>query len=203
MASMPEYGDFPFLPQVNEDSIVADQAKFTRKSFPRNDPSVQMHCPPWWGVYVGGYGGLNSLSGDSYEGAVGSYLFVCCSTGSADVRLYASHEQFAVALHQFMRRVEAEHYKVHVLYCDTFSVNISEDVCYGFECVLQPVSAGTPQEMAFAGSMARVIKRMSTAMLAGAPHLPPDSWACADKYAVYLHDFLPSKTRGGHCPFVC
>ena len=46
MASLPEYGDFPMLPHINEDNVVADQAKFTRKSFPRNDPSVQMNCPP-------------------------------------------------------------------------------------------------------------------------------------------------------------
>jgi len=205
MASMPEYGDFPHLPYLNEDDLVKDQAKFSRKSFPRNDSSTTMDCPPWWRVYIDGYGGQNSLGGESYEGAVGSYLFVCCSTGSADLRLYASHEQFPVALHQFLRRVQAEHFKVHCIYCDTFSVNISEDVeevCALFECVILPVSAGTPQEMAFAESMVRVIKRMSTAMLAGAPHLPVDSWATADKYAVYVHDFLPSKTRGGHCPFV-
>jgi len=86
------------------------------------------------------------------------------------------------------------------LYGDTFSMNISEDiedVFAVFGSVCQPVSNGTPQEMAFAESMVRVRKRMSTAMLTGAPHLPTNSWACADKYAVYLHDFLPSKTRGG------
>ena len=148
-----------------------------------------MDSPPWWRVYVDGYGGQRSLGGESYEGTVGLYLFVCCSTGSTDARLYASHEQFPVALHQFLRRVGAEHYKVHVLYGDTFSVNISEDiedVCAVFGCVCQPISNGTPQEMAFAGSMVRVIKRMPTAMLAGVPHLPPNSWACADKYAVHM-----------------
>ena len=70
-------------------------------------------------------------------------------------------------------------------------------MCAVFRCVCQPVSNGTPQEMAFAESMVRVVKRMSTAMLAGAPHLPANSWACADKYSVYLHDFLHSSTRGG------
>ena len=87
-----------------------------------------MDCPPWWRVYIDGYGGQNSLGGESYEGAVGSYLFVCCSTGSTDARLYASHEQFPVALHQFLRRVESEHFKVQMIYVDTFSVNISVDV---------------------------------------------------------------------------
>ena len=204
MASMPEYGDFPALPALNEDNVVSDEAKFSRRAFKANDPTVTMDCPPWWRVYIDGYGGQNSLGGESYEGAVGSYLFVCCSTGSADTRLYASHEQFAVALHQFLRRVESEHYKVQMIYVDTFSVNISEDVeevCALYGATIVPVSAGTPQEMAFAESMVRVIKRMSTAMLAGAPHLPADSWACADKYAVFLHDVLPQSTRNGHCPY--
>ena len=204
MAAMPEYGGFPRLPTLNEDSLVADQAKFKRNPFKPNDPSIRMDCPPWWRVYFDGYGGQKSLGADSYEGAVGSYIFVCCATGSLDVRLYASHEQFPVALHQFLRRVEAEHFKVNVLYGDTFSVNLSEDVeevCALFKCTVQPVSAGTPQEMAFAESMVRVVKGMSTAMLAGAPHLPKDAWACADKYAVFVHDFLPQTTRGGHCPY--
>ena len=204
MASMPEYGDFPSLPRLNEDNVVGDEAKFTRRAFKANDPAVTMDCPPWWRVYVDGYGGQNSLGGESYEGAVGSYLFVCCSTGSTDARLYASHEQFPVALHQFLRRVESEHFKVQVIYVDTFSVNISvdvEEVCALYGATIVPVSAGTPQEMAFAESMVRVIKRMSTAMLAGAPHLPKDSWACADKYAVFLHDVMPQSTRNGHCPW--
>ena len=33
MASMPECGDFPYLPLVNEDNLVEDQAKFKRKVF--------------------------------------------------------------------------------------------------------------------------------------------------------------------------
>ena len=204
MSAMPEYGDFPDLPSVNEDNLVGDLAKYVRKSYPKNDPAVSMNCPPWWRVYVDGYGGQDSLGGESYEGAVGGYLFVCVSTGSADCRFYASHTQFPVALHQFLVRVEAEHWRCHVIYADTFSVNLSEDVeevCALFSCVMCPVSAGTPQEMAYAESMVRTIKRMSTAMLEGAPHLPRDSWALCDKYAVYLHDFLPQSTRNFHCPF--
>ena len=61
------------------------------------------------------------------EGAIGGYLFVCPSTGSEDLKLYASHEQYPVALHQFLVRVEAEHYRAHVIYCDTHSVLISEE----------------------------------------------------------------------------
>ena len=204
MASMPEYGDFPNLPQLNEDNLVGDLAKYKRRSFPKNDPEVTMTCPPWWRVWLDGYGGQQSLGGLKYEGAVGRYLFVCCSTGSADVRFYSSYEQFPIALHQFLVRVEAEHFRVHVIYVDTFSVNLSveaEEVCAIFGCVINPVSAGIPQEMAFAESMVRTVRRMSTAMLVGASHLPKYSWALCDKYSVYLHDFLPQSTRNFHCPF--
>ena len=204
MASMPEFGDFPNLPVVNEDDLVADLAKFNRKSFPKNDPEVSMSCPPWWRIKCDGYGGQNSLGGESREGAVGAYLFVCVSTGSVDHRLYASHTQFPIALHQFLTRVEAEHFTCKVIYVDTHSVNLSaeaEEVAALFKCVILPVSAGTPQEMAHAESMVRTVKRRSTAMMAGAPHLGPDMWALCDKYAIYVHDFLPISTRNFHCPF--
>jgi hypothetical protein len=64
-----------------------------------------------------------------------------------------------------------------------------------------PISTGTPQELAFAESKVRVIKRMSTAMLAGAPHIDKKHWALADKQAVFICDFLPQQSRGNHCSF--
>jgi hypothetical protein len=142
---------------------------------------------------------------ESYEGAVGAYLFVCTSTGSTDLRLYASHSQFPIALHQFLVRVQAEYWTVRKLYVDTHSVNISadvEEVLALFQVKLMPVSAGSPQEMAFAESKVRVIKRMSTAMLLDAPHLPPNMWACGDQYSNLLGDFLPIiQTRQNECSF--
>ena len=204
MAKLPEYDGFPDLPACNEDSLVADLAKFKRAPFRRNDPGVTMDCPPWWRVFLDGYGGQGSLGGESMEGATGSYLFACCATGSCDSKLYASHEQFPVALHQFLCRVEADHFKCHVIYVDTHSVNLSveaEEVCALFKVVIVPVSAGTPQEMSFAESMVRVIRGMSTAMMLNAPHLKPTDWALCDKYSVYLHDFMPVATRNYSCPW--
>ena len=144
------------------------------------------------------------MGGGSYEGAIGAYVFACVSTGSCDSKLYASHVQFPIVLQQFLTRVEAEHFACHCIYVDTHSVNLSrdaEEVCALYNCLIIPVSAGSPQEMAFAESKVRVIKRVSTAMLTGVPHLPPDSWACADKYAIYISDFLPQTTRNYHCPY--
>ena len=65
---------------------------------------------------------------ESYEGAIGSYLFVCSSTGEIHHKLYASHEQFPAALFQFLVHVEGERNRCHEIYCDTFSANISAEV---------------------------------------------------------------------------
>ena len=58
-----------------------------------------------------------------------------------------------------------------------------------------PISAGTPQELAFAETRVRMIRRMSTAMLIGAPHLGKKFWALSDRNAVTVADFLPQSTR--------
>ena len=204
MANKPEFGKFPKLKQLNEDNIGADLAKLKRSAYKRNKPEDTMDSPPWWRVKCDAYGGQNSLGGTSHEGAKGVYIFCCASTGSTDPRLYATHDQFPVCLHQFLVRVQAEFWTCRVIYVDTHSVNLSadvEEVLALFQVQLVPVSAGTPQEMAFAESRVRVIKRMSTAMLTGAPHLSNKMWALADKYAIFVSDFLPQQTRGNLCPY--
>jgi hypothetical protein len=204
MSKCQTFGKFPKLKPLNEDNIVSDLTKFKRKAFKRNDKAITMNSPPFWRVMCDGYGGQKSLGGTSYEGAVGAYLFVCAATGSTDIRLYASHKQFPIALYQFLVRVQAEFWCCRVIYVDTYSVNLSadvEEVLALFQTQLVPVSSGTPQEMAFAESKVRTIKRMSTAMLAGAPHLKPSCWALADKYAVYVSDFLPQQSRDNLSPY--
>ena len=65
-----------------------------------------------------------------------------------------------------------------------------------FRVKIIPISAGTPQEMAYAESSVRVIGQMSRTLMCGAPHLPPFCWGLGDIYAGYIHDFLPqAKTK--------
>jgi hypothetical protein len=135
---------------------------------------------------------------ESYEGAIGGYLFVCSSTGDLHHKLYASHEQFPAAVFQFLTHVESEGYRCHELYCDTFSVNISaelEEILGLFQTKLVPVSAGTPEEVSFVETAHRVVGARSRAMMIGAPHLPKWCWALADKHAVYVGRLLPQSTR--------
>ena len=59
MASMSEHGNFPNLPVLNEDNVVADLAKWKRGPYKREDPDKKMDSPPWWHVDCDGYGGGN------------------------------------------------------------------------------------------------------------------------------------------------
>jgi hypothetical protein len=114
-----------------------------RKAYKRNEPSNTMDSPPFWRVFVDEYGGQDSIGWPSYEGAVGAYLFVCSATGSTDIRLYASHKQFPVALSQFLIKVQAEHWKCRVVLMDTHSVHISaavDEVLALFQMQLPPIS---------------------------------------------------------------
>jgi hypothetical protein len=198
MASKSEFGNFPKLKVLNEDNIGSDLAKHKRGVYKRNDPEEKLDNPPWWRVQADGYGGQSSMGALSEEGASGAYLFTCLATGSTDIRLYASHHQFPIALHQFLVRVQAEFWTCRVIYMDTHSVNLSKDVeevLALFQVQMVPISAGTPQELAFAETRVKMIRRMSTAMLIGAPHLGKKFWALSDRNAVMVADFLPQSTR--------
>ena len=70
MHSMPDHGDFPDLPALNEDNVVGDLAKAVRNPYPKNDPAITMACSPFWRVYLDGYGGgkggKDSMGKESY-----------------------------------------------------------------------------------------------------------------------------------------
>jgi hypothetical protein len=122
-------------------------------------------------------------------------LFVCPSTGTIKVKLYATSEQFPVILYQVLQEVESEGYACREIYVDTFKVNFSaaaEEVAAMFRVRRVPVSAGTPQEMAYAESAVRVIGEMSRILMAGAPHLDESCWGLADVQAAYIHNFHES-----------
>jgi hypothetical protein len=176
-------GEMLKLVSLNEDNAIMDQAKFKKKGHGRTDPELSQGRPPWFRVYVDGAGGSKSMDCESYEGAIGSYLFVCSSTGEVHHKLYASHEQYPAALFQFLVHVEGEGNRCHEIYCDTFSVNISaevEEVAALFQVKIIPVSSGTPQEVSFVESANRVIAARSRAMMLGATHLPKWVWALAN-----------------------
>ena len=62
---------------LNEDNMVADLAKFKRKSFPRNNPSDTMDCPPFFKVMADAYGGQNSLGGPSLLKELLGDIYLC------------------------------------------------------------------------------------------------------------------------------
>jgi hypothetical protein len=190
--------------ELNEDCECCDKSGFKSGSFAKNDLAVKASNPPWWITYCDGYGGQNSLGARSYEGANGGFTFVDPATGSTQVKLKASDKQFPIALFNFLLYVESKHYHVAELWIDTYSVNMSkeaEEVAAQFGTRICPISAGTPQELAFAERSVQSIAKTSRAMLLGAPHLPSYSWALADMYATYVHDVKPQRRRGNKSPF--
>jgi hypothetical protein len=70
-----------------------------------------------------------------------------------------------------------------------------------FKTRIIPISAGTPQELAYAERAVRTIGEKSRAMLLGAPHLPNSLWGLADLHAGNVHDVLPQPERGNKSPF--
>ena len=134
----------------------------------------------------------------SYQGGIGGFVFACPS-GAIKSKLYGSTEQFPSILFQVLQEIETEGYVTREVYVDTHSVNLSraaEEVACMFRVKIIPISAGTPQEMAYAESAVRTIGQMSRTMMCGAPHLPQFCWGCADLYATYIHQFAVQAKHG-------
>ncbi len=137
---------------------------------------------------------------ESYQWAKGGFVFVCPSTGTIKVKLYATSEQFPAILYQVLQEVEAEGYSCREIYVDTFKA-AAEEVAAMFRVRLVPVSAGTPQEMAYAESAVRVIGEMARSLMAGAPHLDESCWGLADVHAAYIHDVMPQQSKENMSPY--
>jgi hypothetical protein len=130
--------------------------------------------------------------------------FVCPVSGAMKVKLYASTKQFPAILYQVLQEIESEGYAVREMYVDTFIVNISkqtEDVAAMFKMRIVPVSAGTPEEMAFAERAVQTLAQMSRALMVGAPHLPQWCWGLSDLQAANIHRILPQKRKNDLSPY--
>jgi len=111
---------------------------------------------------------------------------------------YPTKVELPSIMFQVLQEIESEGYVTREIYVDTHSVNLSkaaEEIAAMFRVRIIPVSAGTPQEMAYAESAVRVIGQMGRTLMCGAPHLPGFCWGLADLYATYIHDLLP-KDKG-------
>ena len=148
---------------------------------------------PYFRLYCDGYGGQKSMGDVSYQGGIGGFVFAC-PTGCIKTKLYGSTEQFPSILYQVLQEIESEGFITREIYVDTHSVNLSraaEEVAAMYKVKIIPVSAGTPQEMAYAESAVRTIGQMSRTLMCGAPHLPKFCWGLADLYATEIHQTQP------------
>ena len=134
---------------------------------------------------------------ESYQGAKGGFVFVCPSSGTIKVKLYASSKQV-------LQEIEAEGYACREMYVDTFKVNFSaaaEEVAAMFKVRIVPVSSGTPQENAYAELAVKTIAEMSRSLMAGAPHLDGSCWVLADVYSANIHETPPQPGNDNMSPF--
>jgi hypothetical protein len=81
MCKDPDFGELPNLCVLNEDNPVKDASKFRKLTHQRTDPALSQRFPCWGRTYVDGYGGGQSMGEESYDGAIGGYLFKCPTTG--------------------------------------------------------------------------------------------------------------------------
>ncbi len=70
-----------------------------------------------------------------------------------------------------------------------------------FKTRIVPISAGTPQELAYAERVVRTIEEKSRVLFLGAPHLPNHLWGLADIQCAYIHDVLSQPDRGNKSPY--
>jgi hypothetical protein len=144
------------------------------------------------------------MGGENNQGAKGAFVFVCPSSGTIKVKLYASSEQFPAILYQVLQVIVAEGYACKEIYVNTFKVNFSaaaEEVAAMFKVRIVPVSSGTPQENAYAESAGITISAMSRSLMAGAPDLDGSCWGLADVYSANIHETLPQPGNNNRSPF--
>ena len=115
------------------------------------------------------------------------------------LKLYTKMKEFPAILYQTLQQIESQGFICREIMVDTYVVNLSEaveEVAAMFKSRIIPISAGTPQELAFAERAVRTIGDRSRAMLLGAPHLPNSMWGLSDLHSLNVNDVLPQKNRG-------
>jgi hypothetical protein len=83
---------------------------------------------PYRRLYSDAYGGQRSIGVESYEGAVGGFVFVCPVSGTIKAKLYATLEQYPAVLYQVLQEIESEGYVTREIYCATAAVKLSQAV---------------------------------------------------------------------------
>jgi hypothetical protein len=169
--------------QLNEDCYCCNMGKFKRAPFPKNEGAVVAVAELYFRIYVDGYGGQQLLGCKSIEGAKGGIVCVCPVSGSVIVKLCATLKEFPAIIYQVLQYIESQSFICREIMVDTYVVNLSEaaeEVAAMFKTRIIPISARTPQELAYAERAVRTIAERSRTMLLGAPHLPPSLWGLSD-----------------------
>ena len=93
---------------------------------------------------------------------------------------------------------------VRIVRLDADQVNISarvEELAARYQFVLQPMSAGSPQENGFAEKAVGDATRLARSFMLGAPHLPRNHWGLAFAYVNPANLLLVKRSRGNRTAY--
>ena len=196
-----------FTKAPNCDCAICDQKGFKRAPFHRKPESLAYVTPPYHKVSLDGFGGQKSYGCKSYGGAVGGFVFACAGTGAIDVKLYADRAQFPRLFKQYLHEVMARDYMIRMVCCDCdpalISVSEMEPIFAEYGIIWSLSSPGSPQENGFAENAVNRVKETSRAMMLSAPHLNPNCWGAALKYACAVLFIKPLKANNDKSPYEC
>jgi hypothetical protein len=191
------------LYRLCEDCAICDKAKFRTAPFPRIPPTLRIQIP-FWVCYADAMGGQRSMGVKSYGGAIGNFIFADVCSGDTKSMLYSKKSQFPDLLERYLIGVLALQYVVRIVRLDGDAVNISarvEQICVDYGVVLQPMSAGTPQENGFAEKVVGDCTRIARALMLGAPHIKRNRWGAAYNYGDKVNAVLPKVSKHGKTPY--
>ena len=118
--------------------------------------------------------------------------------------LYSSKDQLPDLLERYIIGVLALQYEIGILRVDGDAVNISarvEELATLYNFVIQPMSAGAPQENGFAEKAVGDATRLARAFMLGAPHLQKNLWGLSYGHAGKVNQFIQKPSRDGKTPY--
>ena len=195
---------------LNEDTPIKEKGSFRAKSFTRQPIYDRTgHLLPFQKIVSDGMGGQASMGVESYDGAVGGFVYVCMATGWIEVKLYSHENQYSPLTRRYFNWVQAMNFsRVRELVVDqkiTMHDRRVEQLCSEHGATLTVISERTPQEIALAENAVGRVTRLARKLRLMAPHLPDLIWGLCVKYAAYLLRFVqysPGHEKGtGRTPF--
>ena len=178
---------------LNEDCTICEKAKFVRAAFPRVPRHLRARFPPFWRIYIDGFGGQKKFGVRTVHGATGGYVFVDEESGAIDRKLDSSKKQYHLLLEQYAIAVHAMGFKTGSVIVDDAPELYGAEaqaVARRWSFVIVPISTNTPQQQK-AEKGIKDFMAITRAMMLGTKE-PLNSWGAATGYATKVHFVVPN-----------